>query len=87
MYSDLLDWKGTTIPRSYNKESPSLPSPSNLRRRLEQVNALFCPKLNCVESLCTAHGIAFELGSFFDANSYYNLQLNRIPCRHHVGKP
>ncbi|KAJ8596825.1 SET domain-containing protein [Rhizopogon salebrosus TDB-379] len=52
---DLLDWKGTTIPRSYNKESPSLPSPSNLRRRLEQVNALFCPKLNCVESLCTAH--------------------------------
>ncbi|OAX43422.1 SET domain-containing protein [Rhizopogon vinicolor AM-OR11-026] len=51
---DLLIWKGTTIPRSYEFPS-SFPSPNNLRHRLEHINALFCPNLNCIESLCTVH--------------------------------
>ncbi|KAG0705966.1 hypothetical protein DFH29DRAFT_799275 [Suillus ampliporus] len=52
---DLLKWKGTTIPCSYSFPSRSSLSHGILQNRLERAHALFCPNLNCIESLCTVH--------------------------------
>ncbi|KAF9222593.1 SET domain-containing protein [Gyrodon lividus] len=52
---DRLRWSGNTIPSSYIFPSLTQPVNSDLRRRLESANSLFCPNLNCVEPLCSVH--------------------------------
>src|SRR6267154_1509154 len=80
MYSDLLNWRGTTIPSSYNFPSPSLPSHSHLRHRLQHAQALFCPNLNCIESMCTVHGMVFELDFLFRFQAIaYPVEFHPMP--------
>ncbi|KAI6044671.1 hypothetical protein EDC04DRAFT_3106071 [Pisolithus marmoratus] len=50
---DPLVWSGNSIPIDY--VFPSTDVPSNLLQRLQCVNSLFCPNLNCIEPLCGMH--------------------------------
>lgn len=56
---DRLIWIGNSIPADY--VFPSMVLPSNLLQRLQSVNSLFCPNLNCVEPLCAVHVVPNDL--------------------------
>ncbi|KAI6026383.1 hypothetical protein BKA83DRAFT_27762 [Pisolithus microcarpus] len=56
---DRLIWIGNSIPADY--VFPSMALPSNLLQRLQCVNSLFCPSLNCVEPLCAVHVVPNDL--------------------------
>lgn len=56
---DRLIWIGNSIPADY--VFPSMVLPSNLLQRLQCVNSLFCPSLNCVEPLCAVHVVPNDL--------------------------
>ncbi|KAF8558004.1 SET domain-containing protein [Imleria badia] len=54
---DRLYWDGNTIPTSYTSPPQTWPEGSDFRNRLRKLNSLFCPNLNCVEPLCSVHGV------------------------------
>lgn len=61
MYSDRLHWDGNTIPTSHTFSPKTGPEGSNFRNRISILNSLFCPNLNCVEPLCSVHGVQYYL--------------------------
>ncbi|KAH0827556.1 hypothetical protein J3R83DRAFT_4277 [Lanmaoa asiatica] len=56
---DRLHWAGNSIPMSYTFPPPTGPEGSNFRNRLKTLNSFFCPNLNCVEPLCSVHGVPY----------------------------
>ncbi|KAL4080186.1 hypothetical protein V8B97DRAFT_709563 [Scleroderma yunnanense] len=52
---DRLDWTGNSVPADYVFPLMKPTLVSNFRHRIQSLNTLFCPNLNCVEPLCSVH--------------------------------
>ncbi|KAL4074318.1 hypothetical protein J3A83DRAFT_4187786 [Scleroderma citrinum] len=83
---DRLDWTGNSVPADYVFPLMKPTLVSNFRHRIQSLNTLFCPNLNCVEPLCSVHG-EVSLHCSSTAHFWVKVELNTIPPCKRSPKP